>query len=73
MPSSSKRTPVRIAFHGPSREDVIGVAALPPTLPEPVMRWPGEPFEALAQRVAGACIGASGLVVVRLLYVAPAR
>jgi hypothetical protein len=69
----SKRTPARIALHGPSREGVIGVAALPPVLPEPVMRWPGEPLESLAQRVAGACIGASGLVMVRLLYAVPAR
>ena len=73
MPSTKKRTPPRIAMHGPSREGVIGVAASPPTLPESVMRLPGEPLEALGQRVAGACIGASGLVVVRLLYAVPAR
>jgi hypothetical protein len=71
--SAKQRERVRIAMHGPSREGVIGVAASPPTLPEPVMRWPGEPLESLAQRVAGACIGASGLVLLKLLYAAPAR
>ena len=64
----NKRTPVRIALHGHSREGVVGVAASPPALPEPVMRWPGEPLEALAQRAARACIGASGLVLLKLLY-----
>jgi hypothetical protein len=68
--TAKKREPVHVAMHGPTVEGVIGVAASPPVLPEPVLRWPGEPLDALAQRAAGACIGASGLVVLRLLYAA---